>query len=105
MKSEGSMKNLSVSEEGDLQDSPIPPDELKVIEGLKQIILQTYQPAIDVTDANKRMSTHEIFEGCCRIYHNEMFFSRNDLAAFLTEKGFKMWDAGDMRFEWLLRSI
>lgn len=95
---------MIVNPEGGLEQPEIPPEDLNAIETIKNYILQSYQPVNDPKEADKRMSTNEIFEACSRIYHNELYFSRNDLTKWLISQGFKIWDAGDMRFEWLLKN-
>lgn len=95
---------MIVDDKGELNEPKIPEEDLNAIEMIKNYILQEYAPVMLPVDSNKRMSTDEIYTACCRIYHNEVFFSRNDLAKWLIAQGFKIWDAGDMRFEWLLKS-
>ncbi len=102
------MAKILINEDGDFEKAPepeVPEADQKLIDGLKDYILSIYKPAANPLNADKRMSTNEIFEAFCRIYHNEVFFNRNDLAKWLKEKGFTIWDAGDMRFEWLLKSV
>ncbi|HYC27734.1 MAG TPA: hypothetical protein VEB42_02945 [Chitinophagaceae bacterium] len=100
------MAKVYVNEEGEFQKDPdVPHEDLQLIESLKTYILTIYQPATSPLDADTRMSTEEIFEAFTRIYHNELFFNRNHLAKWLNQQGFKIWDAGDMRFEWLLKSV
>lgn len=101
------MAKVFINKEGDFEKDPspeIPEEDQRLIEYLKQYLLSIYQPAATPMDADKRMSTEEIFSALTRIYHNELFFSRNQLAKWLHDQGFKVWDAGDLRLEWLLKS-
>jgi hypothetical protein len=102
------MAKVFINQEGDFEKDPnqdIPAEDKALIESLKAYILSIYKPTASPLDADKRMSTEEIFSAFTRIYHNELFFSRNDLAKWLQQQGFTIWDAGDMRFEWLLKTI
>ena len=94
---------IHISKDGDIDDDNVPAEDLALINELKNYILSIYKPA-SIDEADTRMSTNEVFEAFCRIYHNEVLFSRNDLAKWLQQQGFKIWDAGVMRFEWLMKS-
>ena len=96
---------LHVGEGGDMNEDKIPADVLELINGLKAYILTIYQPAASPLEATKRFSTNELFEAFSRVYHNELYFNRNDLSIWLKQNGFRIWDAGDMRFEWLLKEV
>jgi hypothetical protein len=83
----------------------LPPQDDPLLEKVKAYILSLYEPVQDPKDADLRMSTEEIYQAVCRHYHNELLFSKNMLAAWLHDKGFTFYDAGQLRFEWLLKNI
>lgn len=101
------MAKVFINPDGDFEKDPspeVPPEDQALIDHLKQYILSVYRPAATPMESCKRMSTEEIFNAFSRIYHNEFVFSKNDMAKWLRSEGFTVWDAGDLRFEWLLRS-
>jgi hypothetical protein len=98
-------KHISVNDDGDLEDNthiPAPPDAL--IQKIQLYILDSYDPVLRAEDADTRMTTLEIWQAIQRLYPCESY-TLEMLANWMHEKGFSFFDAGNMRFEWLLRTI
>lgn len=83
------------------EDIPIPEDPL--LERMKRYILDRYEPVTNMNETSITMSTTEIFESIGSLYRNEVLFSKDQLARWLDEKGFRFIDMGKMRFEWMLK--
>lgn len=72
---------------------------------IKYYLVSMYEPVARPEEADLTMSTTEIYEAFCSLYHNEISFSREMIAQWLHEQGFQLFDAGSLRFEWLLKRI
>lgn len=85
------------------QDVKLPAVVDELSEKLKNFLKLNYEPVQDATHATLRLTTTEIYANLNRIYP-DLPFSLQDLAQWLHQCGFTFWDAGNMRFEWLLKS-
>lgn len=91
-------KSIYIDPDGDMSTGADP-----VLLKIQQFISDNYLPVKNPQDADLRMSTDEIFSSIKRL-HPDVAFSAGDLVRWLTEKGFDFYDAGQMRFEWLLKT-
>lgn len=87
--------------EDERPDIPQPEDPL--LFKIKQTILDLYEPVQQPMDATLRMTTAELYLAVQKLYPSAAF-TEDMLANWLHEKGFTFWDAGGLRFEWLLKS-
>lgn len=94
------MPHSEDSEEQPHVDQPNDP----LLEKIKNYILTTYEPVQNPADADVRMSTLEIWDAVYKLYPNKAL-TADMLANWLHEKGFTFFDAGKMRFEWLLKTV
>lgn len=98
-------KAIHINSDGYFEEDPdIPMPTDAMVEKIKNFILATYEPASTPEDADVTMSTNEIYDAVMRLYPNEVLFSKSMLVNWLHEKGFTFFDAGKMRFEWLLKT-
>lgn len=93
----------TVTKNSPAEDVNVPANGDGLTEKIKNFIRLNYIPTQDASQATMRLTTKEIYENIERIYPG-MPFGTNELAQFLHELGFTFWDAGSMRFQWLLKS-
>lgn len=99
-----SKPNYHNEDEWEENESPkLPPQDDPLLEKIKAYILNTYEPVQIPAEADTRMTTHEIYQAMMRHYPDQDAFTENMLANWLHEKGFTFFDAGKMRFEWMLK--
>lgn len=72
-------------------------------EKIRNFIRLNYNPVQDASQATLRLTTFEIYANITKFYP-AFSFTQDQLATWLHELGFTFWDAGGMRFEWLLSS-
>lgn len=94
---------MHVTEDGELNKEALPPVPDPLLEKIKNTILELYEPVQDATDATHRLSTAEIYQKMQQLYPGH--YSLEDVANWLHQKGFTFWDAGAMRWEWLLKAV
>ena len=73
------------------------------LEFIKNFLLQNYQPATDPAQA-LMMSTTDVFNAVQRLYPSESY-RPEDIALWLHDGGFKFYDVGSLRFEWLMQAL
>ena len=95
--------NIQDDDEQDGKEK-LPPQPDPLLEKVKAMILDTYEPVQEPKEADLRLTTSEIYEMVYKLYPNPIF-THAELANWLHEKGFTFWDSGKMRFEWLLKSV
>jgi hypothetical protein len=75
----------------------------QMIEVIRQFITERYQPTDSPTDAHIMMHTQGIFSMLQLIMPGS--YSAEDVRMLLLDMGYKMFELGELRYEWMLRKI
>ena len=70
---------------------------------VKNYLVQYYEPAYEIREADFHYTTDEIYWQLQKIARNELLFSSADVSAWLHNAGFTFADFGEMRFEWMMK--
>ena len=76
-----------------------------LINKLKNYLVEYYEPVHLPKDADFTYTTDEIYAQLQRIVPNEAMYTRADVALWLHNAGFTFADFGEMRLEWLIKSV
>ena len=76
----------------------------KAIDAIKQFIKTTYKPGLHPLNAQFHLTTQEVYERLQIPYPGD-FFAPADVALWLHELGYKLYDFGTMNNEWLIDTI
>lgn len=71
---------------------------------IKQYLLEQYNPIADDPTKTMMMNTHEVFSALQAIYPSDSYNAAN-VAEWLHAGGFKFYDIGGLRLQWLLQPI
>lgn len=97
-------------EEDDIDDQPKASskkqatDPTGLIEKVKNILRQHYEPVSSPKDATLHYSTNEIYEQLQKLIPS-INYSTEDVAVWLHEAGFTFYDYGVLQFEWMMRKV
>lgn len=86
-----------------MSEDVLPPVEDGLAEKIKNFIKENYEPVASAAEANVRVTTNELLQSIERIYPDSPFTGQ-ELAQWLHELGFQFWDAGNLNWEWLLKT-
>ena len=76
----------------------------KSIEAIKEFIRSTYKPGLHPLHAHFHLTTNEVHERLQVPYPGD-YYTNSDVALWLNELGFKLYDFGTMNNEWLIDTI
>ncbi len=82
----------------------ITPGADETLEEIKKIFFSYYMPANTPSDSTHFMRTFDIFQSFQTILPGKSY-TAEDVAIWLQEKGFKLYETADLRFEWIVKSI
>lgn len=83
--------------------STIQPDPGELINVIKQILTDKYEPVKEPRLADEHLSTQEVYYNLQRLFPSKAY-SPGDVAVWMHDAGFVFYDFGVMRYEWLLKS-
>ncbi len=72
------------------------------LQRIKNTILQEYFPVSKFEEGVIFMTTNEVYKKIQRLYPDAPI-AESEVALWLHEKGYTFFDAGEMRFEWMLK--
>lgn len=87
------------------EDKPkeqLPPVADPLLETIKNYLLQNFEAVQEPAQATYRYTTAELYQRLQRLYP-DLPMDISDLAQWLHQNGYRFWDAGDLRLEWLLK--
>jgi hypothetical protein len=107
-----------INDQGDLEDDEENLDEeirkaqqkelaelLRMLNKIKSFLLEYYKPVEDLTDPGAiHLSTAEIHQQLYSFYPTQEL-TASLVASWLNAAGFKFYDFGMMRFEWMLKKV
>ena len=73
-----------------------------LFEKLKNTFLQDYLPVSKYHQGVIFKSTEEIYQLFYRLYPDPLAFFPSSIARFLNDNGYKMYNMGELRYEWML---
>ena len=85
----------------DSHDQYLPPVVNPFLEKIKNTFFAGYFPVQEYKDGVILLTTNEIFMKFQNLYPDPDY-SIADVANWLHEKGYQIFDAGEMRYQWLL---
>lgn len=94
---------MNVNQEGQIEDKPAPSEDDALLEMIRQHIIKTYKPVEDYGDADVHLTTHEIYEQLQSFYPG--LYTQAIIAGWLQEAGFKFYDGGNLKLEWMLKKV
>ncbi|HVZ98564.1 MAG TPA: hypothetical protein VG847_16900 [Chitinophagaceae bacterium] len=74
-----------------------------MLEKVRSVLLEYYAPATYPMEADFHFTTNEIWKQLLNIYPNEVLLTKDTVAAWMHAGGFRLFDFGEMRFEWLIK--
>lgn len=89
---------MNVNKEGEINEK-----DDALLEVIKQHILNKYKPVEDYGDADLHLTTSELFEQLQNFYPGE--YTKATIASWLNEGGFKFYDGGNLKLEWMLKKV
>lgn len=78
-------------------------EHFALLEKLRNYLLYYYVPVQDPAEAEFHFTTKELWQQMLQLYPNELLLSQDVVAAWMNTGGFKFYDFGQMRFEWLMK--
>jgi hypothetical protein len=94
---------MKVNEEGEIEDRADQPQDDALLEMIRQHIVKTYTPVESYGEADVRLTTHEIYEQLQNFYPG--LYTQAIIAGWLQEAGFKFYDGGNLKLEWMLKKV
>jgi selenocysteine lyase/cysteine desulfurase len=79
-------------------------DATGLIEKVKNMLRQHYEPVHSPKDATLHYSTNEIYEQLQKLIPS-LNYSSEDVAVWLHQAGFTFYDYGVLQFEWMMRKL
>ncbi len=71
---------------------------------IKNFLTQQYEPVFDMKDATLHFTTQQLFDKLQALFPSS-YYSAADVAEWMHTAGYTFSDFGNMRFEWLMKSV
>jgi hypothetical protein len=86
-------------------DNPLPATADPLLEKIKNVFLDDFEPVHQYHPGVKFMSTQEIYLLFTNLYPNEAAFSAAELSIWLHNKGFSFIKMKEMEYHWMLNPV